>query len=712
METAWKGFKSGDWQKEINVRNFIIKNFSPYDGNADFLTEPTEDTKKLWNITFSTLKEEFKAPKVDSFKTSTITAYTAGYIQKDLEKIVGLQTDEPLKRCPMPFDDLSNQIVETYTGEMKKARDAGIITGLPDSYGRGRIIGDYRRVALYGIDYLIHDKKEQLNLFEHALMDADRIQQREELNRQVKALLDLKTMALEYGFDISLPAKNAKEAIQWTYFGYLAAVKEQSGAAMSIGRISTFLDIYIERDLKNEILTEEVAQELIDHFIMKLRLIRFVRDQEYNDLFSGDPVWVTEAIGGISLNHQHMITKTSYRLLHTLYNLGPSPEPNFTILWSEELPENFKKYCAKVSMDTNCLQYENDNLMRKYYGDDYAIACCVSAMKLGKETQFFGARVNLAKALLYAINGGKDEITHEQISPKFAPISSDILDYDEVWEKFDQIMDWLANLYINTLNVIHYMQDKYSYEAIQMALHDLEISRTMAAGIAGLSVVVDSLSAIKYGKVKVLRDEVTGLATDFEISGEYPAFGNNNEEVDQIAIKVIKSFTKKLKNQKTYRNACPTLSLLTITSNMVYGKKTGNTPDGRKKGEAFAPGANPMQNRDQKGAVAALTSIAKLPYKHAQDGIAYTLSMVPRALGKNEKERISNLVGLLDGYFHDDGHHVNVNILDKDVLFHAMEEPEAYPQLTVRLSGYAVNFVKLPKEQQLDIINRTFHERF
>jgi len=594
---------------------------------------------------------------------------------------------------------------------MRKARYSGIITGLPDAYGRGRIIGDYRRVALYGVDKLIEEKQKEKRQLALEHMESGVIRLREELSEQIKALHELKEMAQSYGFDISQPASNAKEAIQWTYFAYLAAIKEQDGAAMSIGRVSTFFDIYIERDLKEGILTEEEAQELIDDFVMKLRMVRFLRTPAYNELFSGDPTWVTEAIGGMGLDGRTLVTKTSFRILHTLNNLGPAPEPNLTVLWSNHLPENFKKFCAKTSINTSSIQYENDDLMRRWYGDDYGIACCVSAMRIGKQMQFFGARANLAKALLYAINGGKDEISGEQVAPPFAPITSEYLDYDEVMSKFDQILDWLSLLYINTLNIIHYMHDKYAYERLQMALHDMDILRTSACGIAGLSVVADSLSAIKYSKVKVIRNE-QGLAVDYEVEGEYPAFGNNDDRVDSIAYSIVKNFMNKLRKHKTYRDSIPTLSILTITSNVVYGKKTGSTPDGRKAGEPFAPGANPMHGRDKNGAIASMASVAKLPYQHAEDGISYTFSIIPKALGKNLDERINNLVGLLDGYFHDGGHHINVNVFDKETLLDAMDHPEKYPQLTIRVSGYAVNFIKLTREQQLDVINRTFHERF
>jgi formate C-acetyltransferase len=594
---------------------------------------------------------------------------------------------------------------------MRLARRSGIITGLPDAYGRGRIIGDYRRVALYGVDRLIDDKKTQLQSLELDAVDEYTIQLREEINEQIKALFELKEMAASYSFDISRPAANAKEAVQWLYFAYLAAVKEQNGAAMSLGRVSTFLDVYFERDLKHGTASESELQELIDHFVMKLRMVRFLRTPDYNELFSGDPTWVTECIGGIGEDGRSLVTKTSFRLLNTLFNLGPAPEPNLTVLWSERLPVAFKRYCAKVSTETSSIQYENDDLMRPYWGDDYAIACCVSAMRIGKQMQFFGARANLAKCLLYAINGGKDEKSGEQIAPTYAPITAEYLEYDEVMQKFDRMMDWLAKAYINTLNAIHFMHDKYCYERLEMALHDRDVFRTMACGIAGLSVVADSLSAIKYANVKVIRNE-NGLAVDYQIEGDFPKYGNNDDRVDQIAVDLVKGFMNKLKQHKTYRHAVATQSVLTITSNVVYGKKTGNTPDGRRAGEPFAPGANPMHGRDTKGAIASLASVAKLPYAYAQDGISNTFSIVPGALGKTEGDRLTNLVGMLDGYFHDGGHHINVNVLNRDTLLDAMDHPELYPQLTIRVSGYAVNFIKLTREQQLDVVKRTFHDRF
>ena len=741
MLEQWKGFSSGKWTQEINVRDFIQKNYTPYEGDEFFLASPTEQTYKLWQQVTELMKQEREKGILDTDTkvVSTITSHAPGYIDKDLEKIVGLQTDKPLKRAIMPLGGIrvvksslqaygyqldpqteeiftkyrkthNDGVFDGYTREMRLARRSGIITGLPDAYGRGRIIGDYRRVALYGIDRLMGDKKEQLESLEVEDIQEPVIQLREEISEQIRALRELQEMAASYGFDISKPAANAKEAVQWTYFGYLGAVKEQNGAAMSLGRVSTFLDIYFERDLQKGDVTEAQLQEIIDHFVMKLRMVRFLRTPDYNELFSGDPTWVTEAIGGMGEDGRTLVTKNSFRFLHTLYNLGPAPEPNLSILWSERLPVNFKRFCAKVSADTSSTQYENDDLMRQYYGDDYGIACCVSAMRIGKQMQFFGARANLAKALLYAINGGKDEKSGEQIGPEFAPVTSEYLDYDEVKAKFDRFVDWLSKLYVNTLNVIHYMHDKYCYERLEMALHDRDILRTMACGVAGLSVVADAFSAMKYAKVKVIRNE-TGLAVDYEIEGDYPKYGNNDDQVDAIASNLVKDFMNKLRKHKTYRNAVPTQSVLTITSNVVYGKKTGNTPDGRKAGEPFAPGANPMHGRDTKGAIAALASVAKLPYEHAQDGISYTFSIVPKALGKTNEDKVNNLAGMLDGYFHDGGHHVNVNVLDRETLLEAMDHPEKYPQLTIRVSGYAVNFIKLTREQQLDVIKRTFHDR-
>lgn len=735
-------FNSGKWNKEINVRDFIQTNYSPYDGDESFLNIPTEVTKKLWLEVKELLKVERDKGGVldiDEKTISTITAHEPGYIDKELETVVGLQTNEPLKRAIMPFGGIrmvytslksynrtvdpevekvfkyrkthNDGVFDAYTEEMKKARHTGIITGLPDAYGRGRIIGDYRRVALYGVDFLIEKKKASKANYVFDIMDSRVIRQREELSEQLRALEELKAMAASYGFNISKPAQDTKEAIQWLYFGYLAAIKEQNGAAMSLGRVSTFLDIYAEKDLKEGKYTEEQIQEMVDHFVMKLRMVRFLRTPSYDELFSGDPTWVTESLAGVGVDGRHMVTKMTYRFMHTLSNLGPAPEPNMTVLWSTRLPENFKKYCAKLSIETSSIQYENDDLMREKFGDDYGIACCVSAMRIGKQMQFFGARANLAKALLYAINGGKDEIYGEQVGPALAPITAEYLDFNEVMTRFDDTMEWLSKLYINTLNIIHYMHDKYCYERIQMALHDDEILRTSACGIAGLSVVVDSLSAIKYAKVKAIRNE-QGLVTDYKIEGDYPKFGNNDAAVDEIAVDIVKNFMSKLSKHKTYRNSKPTMSILTITSNVVYGKKTGNTPDGRKHGEPFAPGANPMHKRDTKGCVASMASVAKLPFDSSEDGISYTFSIVPEALGRTEEEKNRNLYSLMDAYFTDGGHHINVNVINKEVLLDAMDHPEKYPQLTIRVSGYAVNFIKLSREQQLDVINRTFHERF
>ena len=739
----WKGFKKGDWKDEINVRDFIQHNYTPYEGDSSFLTEPTEKTKKLWNEVLELYKKEHNSKggvlDIDTKTPSTITAHAAGYIDKDLEDIVGLQTDAPLKRSIMPFggirivekacaaydkkvDDKVEEIFhnyrkthndgvfDAYTPDIRAARSSHLITGLPDGYGRGRIIGDYRRVALYGIDVLIEEKNQELDVLNTDDMTEEIIRSREETREQIKALNELKEMAAKYGFDISKPATNAKEAVQWLYFGYLGAIKSQDGAAMSLGRTSTFLDIYFERDLENGVITEEEAQEIMDHFVMKLRLVRFLRTPEYNELFSGDPVWVTESIGGMGIDGRTLVTKNSFRLLHTLENLGPAPEPNMTVLWSTRLPEGFKKFTTNLSIKTSSIQYENDDLMRITLGDDYGIACCVSPMKIGKQMQFFGARANLAKTLLYAINGGKDEKTGKQVTPLFQPITSEYLNYDEVMQKFDQMMDYVAKIYIKALNAIHYMHDKYCYEAIEMALHDKDIVRTMACGIAGLSVVADSLSAIKYAKVKVIRDE-TGLAIDYEIEGDFPKFGNDDDRVDQIAVDVTKAFLNKLRKHQTYRNSKHTLSILTITSNVVYGKATGNTPDGRRAGAPFGPGANPLHGRDVNGAIAVMNSIAKLPFDSAEDGISFTFSITPNTLGKSDEEKIDNLVNMLDGYFTQTGHHINVNVFDRALLLDAMDHPEKYPQLTIRVSGYAVNFTKLTREQQLDVVNRTIHEK-
>ena len=740
---AWKGFNSGDWQEEINVRDFIQKNYTPYEGNSDFLTGPTEKTKRLWEEVLELYKKEKAAPggvlDIDTKTISTVSAHDAGYIDKDLEEIVGLQTDSPLKRAIMPFggikiveksceaygrkvDEEVDKIFHTvrkthndgvfsvYTKDVRLARSNKLLTGLPDGYGRGRIIGDYRRVALYGVDYLIEEKKHELDTLDVDCFTENVIEQREKISEQINALGELKVMASKYGFDISLPANNAKEAVQWLYFGYLAAIKDQNGAAMSLGRTSTFLDIYFERDLKNGGLTEEAAQEIMDHFIMKLRLVRFLRTPDYNELFSGDPVWVTESIGGMGIDGRTLVTKNSFRLLHSLVNLGPAPEPNMTVLWSTRLPEGFKRYATDLSIKTSSIQYENDDLMRVSLGDDYGIACCVSPMRIGKQMQFFGARANLAKTLLYAINGGRDEVTGKQVAPKYEPITSEYLDFDEVMEKYDQMMEYVARIYIKALNAIHYMHDKYSYEAIEMALHDRDILQTMACGVAGLSVVADSLSAIKYAKVKVIRDE-TGLAVDYEVEGDFPKFGNDDPAVDDLAIDVVKRFMEKLRKHPTYKNAKHTLSILTITSNVVYGKATGNTPDGRRAGAPFGPGANPLHGRDVNGALAVMNSIAKLPFEDSEDGISYTFSITPGTLGQDKETKIKNLVSMLDGFFAQTGHHINVNVFDRALLEDAMEHPEKYPQLTIRVSGYAVNFVKLTREQQLDVINRTIHEK-
>ena len=739
----WEGFTQHvDWTNEINVRDFIQANYKPYIGDSTFLANPTKTTKQLWDevlVLYKLEREKGGVLDADVSTPSSVNAFEPGYINKNLEQIVGLQTDKPLKRAIMPnggirivqksceaygykVDDKISEIYskyrkthndgvfDVYTPDIRAARSSHLLTGLPDGYGRGRIIGDYRRVALYGVDYLINKKKQDLIDVNPDEFTEDIIRNREEISEQIKALNDLKKMAEKYGFDISVPASNAKEAIQWLYFGYLGAVKDQNGAAMSIGRTSTFLDIYIERDLNNGILTEEQAQELMDHFIMKLRLVRFLRAPEYNELFSRDPVWVTESIGGMGIDGRTLVTKNSYRVLHSLVNLGPAPEPNLTVLWSKNLPENFKKYCSEISIKTSAIQYENDDLMRITLGDDYGIACCVSPMKIGKQMQFFGARANLAKTLLYAINGGKDENSGKQIAPKFEPITSEYLDYDEVMEKFDVMMDYVAKIYIKALNIIHYMHDKYSYEALEMALHDNEIYRTMACGIAGLSVVADSLSAIKYAKVKIIRNEA-GLAINYEINGDFPKYGNDDDRVDNIAVELIKTFEKKLQKHQTYRHSKPTLSVLTITSNVVYGKATGNTPDGRKSGEPFGPGSNPLHGRDINGALAVMNTIAKLPFEYASDGISFTFAITPSTLGKDKNTQVTNLSNILDGYFMQTGHHINVNVFNRELLEDAMEHPEKYPQLTIRVSGYAVNFVKLTREQQLDVIHRTIHER-
>ena len=740
MTTTAATFREGTWTTQIDVRDFIQRNFSTYAGTGEFLVGPTEDTRCLWWAVCEMMKEE-RQNGVEDAETKLpahLLTYGPGYIDYPREKVVGLQTDRPLKRQIFPAGGVrmveaaleaygykidpetsdfytryrkthNAGVFDAYTREMLACRKSGIITGLPDAYGRGRIIGDYRRLPLYGADRLIQDKKEQLASLDHEPTTEDTIRRREEISEQIRALGDLKLMAERYGYDVSKPAESAVEAVQWLYFAYLGAVKEQDGAAMSLGRVSTFLDIYINRDLRLHRITEAEAQELIDQFVMKLRMVRFLRTPDYNDLFSGDPTWVTECIGGVGEDGRPLVTKTSFRFLQTLRNLGPAPEPNLTVLWSEDLPENFKRFCARISEETSSVQYENDDLMRPHYGDDYGIACCVSAMRLGKHMQFFGARANLAKALLYAINGGRDEVSGETVAKGFEPIEGSVLDYETVMARFEAMTDWLARTYVSTLNVIHYMHDKYNYERLEMAFHDRDVHRTLACGIAGLSVVADSLSAIKYAKVRTIRDN-RGLVHDYVVEGDYPKFGNNDPRVDEIAVSLVQGFMEKLAKQPTYRNAVPTQSVLTITSNVVYGKKTGNTPDGRREGEPFAPGANPMHGRDCCGAVASLASVAKLPYSCAMDGISYTFSVVPKALGRTAQERNCNLVSLLDGFAHDRGHHVNVNVLNRETLVDAMNHPEKYPQLTVRVSGYAVNFIRLTRDQQLDVISRTFHD--
>lgn len=738
----WNNFKGELWKDEINVRDFIQCNYTPYTGDDSFLETSTENTKKVWNK----LTEMFKIERqrgiyeAETKIPQAIDAYKAGYIDKDAEVIVGLQTDKPLKRAIFPkgglrmvknsleafgykIDPITEEIFtkyrkthnegvfSAYTDEMKACRKSGIITGLPDAYGRGRIIGDYRRIPLYGLNRLIEDKQKQMKLLEVAEMNDDIIRKREEVFEQIKALKSFIKMCEFYGFDITKPATNAKEAVQFLYFGYLAAVKDQDGAAMSLGRTSTFLDIYIQRDLENNIITEKEAQELIDQFIIKLRIIRFLRTQEYDALFSGDPTWTTESLGGQGVDGRTLVTKTSFRYLHTLYNLGPAPEPNMTVLWSANSPENWKKFCAKVSIETSAIQYENDDLMRPEFGDDYGIACCVSPMKIGKGMQFFGARANLPKTLLYALNGGKDEKSGVQVAPKFAPVVGDYLKFNDVMEKFEQMMKWLAGVYVNALKIIHYMHDKYAYESFEMAIHDLDIERTQATGIAGLSIVADSLAAIRDSKVKVIRDE-NGLIIDFERDGEYVPFGNDEDSTDKLAIEITEKFMNYLRTHETYRNSRATQSILTITSNVVYGKKTGNTPDGRRAGTPFSPGANPMNGRDTRGAIASLSSVSKLPFQHANDGISYTFAVSPSALGKTLDIRIENLVSMMDGYFTPQGgQHLNVNVFDRALLEDAMKNPEKYPQLTIRVSGYAVNFVRLTREQQLDVLSRTINSK-
>ena len=741
MRNEWKEFKGGRWETEIDVRDFIMNNYTPYDGDDSFLKGPTADTTALWNEVLELSKKEREAGGVldmDTKVVSTILSHGPGYLDKEKETIVGFQTDKPFKRALMPYGGIrmakqacedngyhldpeveefftthrkthNAGVFDAYTPEMRACRSSHVITGLPDAYGRGRIIGDYRRVALYGVDRLIEDKEFQ-KATTPSVMLADVIRDREELSEQIRALKELKAMAGIYGCDISKPAANVQEAIQAVYFAYLAAVKQQNGAAMSLGRTSTFLDIYAERDLRNGVFTEEQIQEFVDHFVMKLRLVKFARTPDYNNIFAGDPTWVTESLGGMSTDGRHMVTKMSYRYLHTLDNLGASPEPNLTVLWSHNLPANWKKYCAEISIKHSAIQYENDDVMRPVHGDDYGIACCVSSMRIGKEMQFFGARANLAKCLLYALKGGVDEMNGHQVGPKYRPITSEYLDYDEVMEKYMDMMKWLAGVYVNALNIIHYMHDKYCYESLEMALHDKEVTRWFATGIAGFSVVADSLSAIKYAKVKVIRNE-QGLAVDYEVEGDYPKYGNDDDRVDEIAKDILHRFINYIREYPTYRNGIHTTSILTITSNVSYGKNTGSTPDGRKGGEPFAPGANPMHGRDSHGAVASLASVAKIPFMDSQDGISNTFSIVPDALGKNDDQRVTNLVGLMDGYFGKHAHHLNVNVLNRETLLDAQAHPELYPQLTIRVSGYAVNFIKLTRAQQDEVISRTFHER-
>ncbi len=740
---AWDGFKTGKWTESVDVLDFIKLNYTPYEGDDSFLAPATERTNALWKKVLVLMKKEIEKNgclDADVSTPSAIDSHKAGYIDKDAEVIVGLQTDAPLKRAIMPcggyrmvhssceayglkedervkeiftkYRKTHNQgVFDAYTPDIKAARHSAIITGLPDAYGRGRIIGDYRRLALYGIDILIEDKKREKAETDDALMTAEVIREREELAEQIEALEAIRRMASFYGIDISKPATNFREAVQWTYFAYLAAVKDQNGAAMSLGRTTSFLDIYAERDLARGVLDESAVQEIVDDFVIKLRMVRFLRTPEYNDLFSGDPVWVTESLGGMNDDGRTFVTKNSFRMLHTLSNLGPAPEPNLTVLWSAKLPEPFKAFCAKTSIATSAIQYENDDLMRPAFGDDYGIACCVSPMIIGKEMQFFGARANLAKALLYAINGGVDERTGALVAKGMTPITSEYLDYDEVCQKLDKMMDWLSRTYVNALNIIHFMHDKYYYEKAQLAFMQKDVVRKLGCGIAGFSVVTDSLSAIKYAKVKAIRNE-QGIAVDFEIEGDYPKYGNNDDRVDSIATGLVKQFMDKIRKLPTYRDAIQTQSILTITSNVVYGKKTGNTPDGRKAGVPFAPGANPFHGRDSSGALASLCSVAKLPFEHAKDGISNTFSILPNSLGKTDSEKVSNLCGLIDGYMAKRGQHLNVNVLMRETLMDAMEHPEKYPQLTIRVSGYAVNFIKLTKPQQMDVISRTFHSKF
>jgi formate C-acetyltransferase len=736
--SPWQGFQTGLWQKEINVRNFIQQNYEPYDGDASFLAPATSRTQKIWQTLTDLFVEERKKGVLDvSQIPSSITAHAPGYIDRDNEVIVGLQTEAPLKRAIMPNGGFrlvasalktygyepdphvveaftkyrkthNDAVFDAYTEDVRRCRSSHVLTGLPDAYGRGRIIGDYRRVALYGVNRLIQRKQEEKLSLDPAPSSDEVIRDREELAEQIRALKELLQMAASYGFDISGPARTAKEAVQWLYFGYLAGVKEQNGAAMSLGRTSTFLDIYFERDFAAGTLTEAQAQEIIDDFVIKLRIIRFLRTPEYDDLFAGDPTWVTESIAGMGDDGRSMVTKTSFRFLQTLYNLGPAPEPNLTIWYSPRLPDAFRRFAAKVAIDTSSIQFESDEIMRSAWGDDGAIACCVSPMQLGKQMQFFGARANLAKVLLYAINGGRDEISGDQVGPACEPVKGDYLDFDDVLGKFDRMMEWLAGVYVNAMNIIHYMHDKYAYERLEMALHDYAPLRTMAFGMAGMSVVADSLSAMKYAKVKVIRDE-KGVVTDYQTEGEFPMFGNNDNRVDQLAVWTVSAFMNKLRKHPTYRKALHTQSILTITSNVVYGKATGNTPDGRRRGEPFAPGANPMHGRDSHGLHASAASVAKIPYRDAADGISLTASLVPTGLGRVEEDRITNLTAMLDAFFGSTGYHMNVNVLNRDTLLDAMDHPEKYPNLTIRVSGYAVNFVRLTRDQQMDVINRTFH---
>jgi formate C-acetyltransferase len=735
---SWRGFRTGLWQREINVRDFIQQNYEPYDGDESFLTSATARTRKIWEYLQKLFVEERKKGVLDiSQIPSSITAHPPGYIDRENEIIVGLQTDAPLKRAIMPNGGFrlvvnalkaygyepdphvveaftkyrkthNDAVFDAYTADVRRCRSSHVLTGLPDAYGRGRIIGDYRRVALYGINRLIERKQEEKNSLDAALSTDDIIRDREELAEQIRALKELVQMAASYGCDISRPAATAKEAVQWLYFAYLGGVKEQNGAAMSLGRTSTFLDIYFERDLASGVLTEEQIQEIIDDFVIKLRIVRFLRTPEYDDLFAGDPTWVTESIAGMGDDGRSLVTKTSFRILQTLYNLGPAPEPNLTIWYSPSLPDGFRRFAAKVAIDTSSIQFESDEIMRRAWGDDGAIACCVSPMLMGKQMQFFGARANMAKCLLYAINGGRDEISGEQVAPAVAPVQGDDLDFDDVLGRFEKMMEWLAGVYVNAMNIIHYMHDKYSYERIEMALHDYAPLRTMAFGMAGLSVVADSLSAIKFAKVRVVRD-ATGLVTDYQTEGTFPVFGNNDNRVDQLAVWVVSTFMGKLRKYPTYRNAVHTQSILTITSNVVYGKATGNTPDGRRRGEPFAPGANPMHGRDSHGIHAAAASVAKIPYRDAADGISLTASLVPTGLGRVAEDRITNLTAMLDAFFGSTGYHMNVNVLNRETLLDAMDHPDKYPNLTIRVSGYAVNFVRLTREQQMDVINRTFH---